>query len=63
MSKDTEQLLDAVRRQGFAVRLGGSGHYRVTGPDGRATTVPKTPATWRSLRNSRARLRRIGAQV
>lgn len=63
MSKDTEQLLDVVRRQGFAVRLGGSGHYRVTGPDGETVTVPKTPATRRSLANTRAALRRIGARV
>jgi predicted RNA binding protein YcfA (HicA-like mRNA interferase family) len=60
-SKDTEQLLDELRSQGFEVRVGGSGHYRVKSPAGRTTTIPKTPATRRSLRNTRAALRRIGA--
>ncbi len=62
-SKCTEQLLDRVRDQGFVVKLARSGHYRVTGPDGTTVTVPKTPATRRSLRNTRAALRRIGATV
>ncbi|MBE4789957.1 hypothetical protein [Streptomyces caniscabiei] len=62
-SKDTEQLLDELRSQGFEVRIGGSGHYRVKSPGGQTTTIPKTPATRRSLANTKASLRRIGARV
>lgn len=62
-SKDFRQLLDKVRAQGFDVRLGGSGHYIVTSPDGGVTSVSRTPGGGRALANTRARLRRIGAQV
>lgn len=61
--KETGQLLAELRRQGFTVRLGGSGHWRVTSPGGETVTVPATPKSWRSLRNTRAELRRIGADL
>jgi hypothetical protein len=63
VSKDTEQMLDRIRAQGFTVRLGGSGHYRVTSPGGTTLTIPATPKTRRSLANTRAALRRIGARL
>ncbi|MDX3570801.1 hypothetical protein [Streptomyces sp. ID05-47C] len=59
--KDTRQLLAKLREQGFTVRRGGSGHYRVSAPCGETVTVPATPKSWRSLRNTRAELRRFGA--
>jgi hypothetical protein len=59
--KDFRQLLDKVREQGFDVRLGGSGHWVVTSPDGGVTSVSQTPSGGRALANTKARLRRIGA--
>jgi hypothetical protein len=63
--KDIQQLLDDVRKQSFAVRMGGSGHWVVTAPDGRTVSVSATPAggRGRSLTNAKARLRRIGARL
>lgn len=63
--KDVEQLLDRIREQGFEVRLGGSGHYVVTAPDGQTVSVSATPSggRGRSLTNTRAALRRIGADL
>lgn len=63
-SKDMRVLLDKVRGQGFRVRLCGSGHYVVTSRRG-VVSVSATPSGGRSrsLTNTRAALRRIGAQV
>jgi 2'-5' RNA ligase len=64
VNKDVQQMLRRVRRQGFHVRLGGAGHYRITNQDGRTITVAATPrAGRRSLANARAALRRIGARL
>lgn len=63
-SKDTRLLLRLLRQQGFAVRLGGSGHWRVTSRTGAVVTVAATPRGGRrSLLNSRAALKRIGARL
>lgn len=62
MSKDFRQLLDKVRAQGFTVRLCGSGHWVVTSRRG-VVSVSSTPSGGRALANTRAALRRIGAQV
>jgi hypothetical protein len=61
--KDTRRLLGKLRDQGFTVRLARSGHFRVTAPSGETVTVSATPRSPRSLRDARADLRRIGAQV
>lgn len=59
--KDTRQLLAKLREQGFEIWRGGSGHFRAKAPCGETVTVPATPRSWRSLRNTRAELRRFGA--
>lgn len=62
--KDIEQLIARLRRQGFTVRTGGSGHWRVTSPAGVTITMPKTPSGGgRSWQNMRSNLRRIGADL
>lgn len=62
MNKDVQQLLKRLRRQGFRVWFGGSGHYRVSrGPH--TITLAATPSGRRSLANARAQLRRIGARL
>jgi hypothetical protein len=64
VNKDVQQLLKRARRQGFRVRFGGSGHYRVTSPGGKTVSLAATPrAGRRSLANARADLRRIGARL
>lgn len=62
MNKDVQQLLKKLRSQGFRTRFGGSGHYRVTSPDGRTVTMAATPRS-SSLIKARADLRRIGARL
>jgi hypothetical protein len=63
--KDIKQLLSELRRQGFEVRRGGSGHFIVTSPDSQVASVSATPTggRGRSLTNAKARLRRIGADL
>lgn len=63
MNKDVKQLLARVRKQGFHVRFGGTGHYRISSPGGDTVTVGSTPRGGRSLHKARADLRRIGAQL
>jgi 2'-5' RNA ligase len=63
VNKEIQQLLARVRRQGFHVTFGGSGHYRVT-RHGKTVTLSATPRGGRrSLANARAALRRIGARL
>lgn len=62
MNKDVKKLLARVRRQGFTVRPGGSGHHRVTAPDGATVTVASTPRST-ALHRVRKDLRRIGARL
>lgn len=59
---DVKQLLKRVRKQGFAVRVGGTGHYRVTSPGGDTVTLAATPRS-SGLARARADLRRIGARL
>jgi len=61
--KDLRRLLRIARMQGFTICLGGSGHLRVSSPEGRTITVPSTPGRGRSHANSRAALRRIGVRL
>jgi hypothetical protein len=58
---DVKQLLRRVRKQGFAVRVGGTGHYRVS-RGGQSVTVSATPRS-SALAKVRADLRRIGARL
>jgi hypothetical protein len=60
--KDIRDLLAKVREQGFTVRSTGSGHFLVTGRRG-VVSVSSTPGGGRAVANTRAALRRIGAQV
>jgi hypothetical protein len=62
--KDTEKLIRGLRRQGCTVRVGGSGHWRVTGPAGVTITMPRTPnGGSRSWMNMRSNLRRLGVDL
>lgn len=64
MNKDVQQIVRRIRKQGFTVRVGGSGHYRVTSPLGVTITMPVSPSGGcRSLKNVRSNLRRLGAEL
>lgn len=63
MNKDVQQLLRRVRRQGFRVRFGGTGHYHVSRGGRRAVLAATPRGGRRSLANARAALRRIGADL
>lgn len=59
--KDIAVVLNALRAQGYEVKMGGSGHWKVYDPDGRLiTTLPATPSDGRGIRNAIAVLRRAG---
>lgn len=63
-AKDMRQMIGRVRRQGFEVSRTGGNHLRVISPSGGAVTVPSSPSGGRrSLENTRACLRRIGADL
>lgn len=65
MARRNEQhaLLKALQQQGWTVELRRSGHYRCCGPDGQLYFCASTPSDVRSLRNARAALRRLGADL
>jgi hypothetical protein len=58
------QLIALVREApGWTVSLTGGGHYRIKPPAGRLLFVPSTPSDWRSIRNARADLRKLGLEI
>lgn len=64
MNKDVQRMIRAIQRQGFTVRVSGSGHYLCTSPDGtRRVSVPSTPRGARPVTGIRGTLRRLGAQL
>ncbi len=58
--KEIAQILGELDRQGFEVKMGGSGHWKVYADNRLITTLPATPSDHRSLRNAIAILRRAG---
>lgn len=62
--KQIEQEKKRLERQGYIVRIGGNGHYKVYKrlPNGKLiymSTMPKTSKKSRSLKNAQAHLRRM----
>lgn len=63
-TKDAKALARKMRKLGWDVCVTGSGHYKLTPPDGgEAVIMPVSPSDYRSLRNTVAHLRRQGAAV
>jgi hypothetical protein len=59
--KDITEIRKALEAQGFEVKLGGSGHWKVYDPDGHLVgALPSTPSDPRGVRNAIAVLRRAG---
>lgn len=58
--KEIAEILAELDRQGFEVKRGGSGHWKVYDAAHLVATLPSTPSDHRSLRNTLAVLRRAG---
>lgn len=61
-NKDTRQLVKRLRKQGWEVSMRKAGHIQAVSPDGRMLTFGAHGGI-RALRNTRADLRRLGANV
>jgi hypothetical protein len=58
---DVDLLLKICWEQGADIVLGGNGHYKVYPANGeRMVPIPATPSDWRTIRNKRGQLRRVG---
>lgn len=54
------KLVKALRKQGFTVERTGSGHWRVTSPDGeRSTTIGFSPR-WSGFKAAQRKVRELG---
>lgn len=64
MARDMDQMLNQVSRlPGWTVHLRKAGHWVVTSPGGEQHFVSGTPSDSRSIKNVRAALRRLGAEL
>lgn len=59
-SKEIRELVHAAKAQGWEVEIDGAGHYRMQPPDGVAASIACTPSDYRTFKNDRAMLRRMG---
>lgn len=68
MHKDYRQLVKKAQKQGWKLvkekGKGQNGHPRLVPPDGGDyIVIPSSPSDWRSVKNTRAELRRAGLKV
>jgi hypothetical protein len=60
-TKDVTDLIREIEAEGGIVTKTKSGHWKVVNPaNRRRINIPATPSEYRSLKNVRTRLRRIG---
>ena len=58
---DVRLLVEAAWAQGAWIDGGGSDHFNVYPANGdRIVHIPLTPSDWRTIKNKRAQLRRVG---
>ena len=57
-SREIQKLIRDLRDQGFEVLTTASNHARVKASDGRACSIPTSPGTVRSFKNTLAYLKR-----
>jgi len=58
---DVRLLLEAAWAQGAWIERGGNDHFKIFPEEGdRIVHVPMTPSDWRTIKNKRAQLRRVG---
>jgi predicted RNA binding protein YcfA (HicA-like mRNA interferase family) len=64
MSHEVKPMLKKLKKQGWYVEKGRSGHWKCFPPGSKhACTVAATPSDYRSWLNDRAALRRRGARL
>ena len=63
--KDIQEIIRQLEAQGWVVTASrGSGHWRCEAPGGRGIVfMSATPSDYRSLRNTKGHLRRLGAKL
>lgn len=59
-NKDISQLVDEVRAQGFKVERTAKNHIKFLSPNGGMCFTSGTPSDYRSVRDARSKLRRLG---
>jgi len=62
-ARTQEDLLKAATRAGWTVTRTRGNHIRVTSPTGESTNTGSTPSDYRSVKNFRATLKRMGLTV
>ncbi len=61
-TSDVRRFIRDLRRQGWAVQNTGSGHYKVTHPNGGFVFLPVSPSCRRWQKNARSWIRRVENQ-
>lgn len=54
------QLCRQLKKLGYTLRIGGSGHIKVYDGDTLVTVMPNSATDWRAIRNKKAELKRRG---
>jgi len=62
-AKDMRKLVDELASQGWEVCVSGSGHWRLTSPDGAPLTCSMSPSDRHAVKNARADAKKLGAKV
>lgn len=61
-TKDTKDLVKKLRKKKIRVEPSAR-HFIVTCPNGESVIIAKTPSNWRTLRNTKADLKRNGINI
>lgn len=60
---DLDQILREAEKQGCRIEQSKGNHWKIFVPNGSIIVTASTPSDYRSLRNTRARLRKAGIVV
>ncbi len=60
MNSNARKFVRSLQREGWSWEYNGSGHIKLTSPEGMKLTMAATPSDQRALKNVRAQVRRIG---
>lgn len=63
--KEMTSIIRQLEQQGWTVtKARRNGHWQAKSPDGKGMAYfPSTPSDWRSVANTKARLRLLGAKI
>ena len=62
MNSNARKFVRSLKRKGWSWEYHGSGHIRLTSPDGKTVTMASTPSDRRALKNVMADVRRISVR-